>query len=169
MTKLAIAALALLLGCRGHSDRPADKPPVQLPVPHKLPPAGSAAAAGSGEDHAKAIDDEYATVLAMYNAPAGATPCESLHNAVLAEADAAKKLGRASVFSFVAPEPEFLKVCSALPQMVQQCLVPKYQATHAQECDGVQPDDAAVGKLYKLRSDLEPPKEPGQMPPSPGP
>jgi hypothetical protein len=169
MNKLVIASFVMMFGCRGHSDRAADKPPRQLPVPQKLPPAGSAQAAGSGANHAQAIDDEYATLLAMYNAPAGATPCESLHNAVLAEQDAAKKLGRESIFSFVAPEAEFLKVCAALPQMVQHCLVPKYQSQHGAECDGVQPSDADVAKLYALRKDLEPPKESGQMPGSQGP
>jgi hypothetical protein len=164
MNKLWIAALLVLLACRGDSDRAKDtKRAVELPVPTKLPPAGSAAAKPT-ENHAAEIDSEYATVIAMYKAPAGATPCESLYNAIVAEQDAAKNLKRDSVFSFVAPKPDFMKLCAALPVSTQQCLVPSYQAQHAQECDGMKPPAADVAKLYVLRQDLQPPAESGQLP-----
>ncbi len=165
MNKVMIAALVVMSGCRGHSDRKADKPAVELPVPTKLPPppTGSAAAKPAG-DHAASIDSEYATLLAMYNAPAGATPCESLYNAVGAEQEAAKNLKRDSIFSFVAPKADFLKVCGALPLAAQQCLVPSYQSKHAQECESAMPHDAEISKLYTMRTALEPPKEAGQMP-----
>lgn len=166
MNKIVIAALVVMSGCRGHSDRKADKAAVELPVPTKLPPPQAGSAAHKPGEHASSIDDEYATLLAMYNAPAGATPCESLYNAVGAEQDAAKNLKRDSIFSFVAPKPDFMKLCAALPLATQQCLVPSYQSKHAQECDGVKPADADLDKLYKLRKDLEPPKEAGQLPPS---
>ncbi|HSN26283.1 MAG TPA: hypothetical protein VLT45_08360 [Kofleriaceae bacterium] len=166
MNKIVIAALVLSAACRGHSDRKADKAAVELPVPTKLPPPATGSAAKPAGDHATSIDNEYATLLAMYNAPAGATPCESLYNAVGAEQDAAKKLERESIFSFVAPKPDFMKVCGALPLTAQQCLVPSYQSKHAQECDGVKMPEDEIAKLYKLRKDLEPPKEAGQLPAS---
>lgn len=166
MKTLTIAALVLLSACHGHSDRAKDdKPAVTLPVPTKLPPAptGSAAAKPS-EGHAAAIDNEYATLLAMYNAPTGATPCESAYNAITAEQESAKTLKRDSVFSFVAAKPDFLKLCNALSVTRQQCLVPKYQAQHAPECDGAKLPADDLAKLYVLRKDLEPPKESGQIP-----
>jgi hypothetical protein len=167
MTKTVIAALVLLAACRGHSDKAADKQVRELPVPTKLPPpVQGSAKPPPGEDHAAAIDDEYATVLAMYKAPPGATPCDSLYIAIGTEQDAAKTLKRDSVFSFVAPKADFMKLCGALSPAAQQCLVPSYRAHHPQECDGVKPPDDEVAKLYKLRKDLEPPKEAGQMPPS---
>lgn len=168
MKKLWLAALVLLFACRGHSDRAKDqKPAVTLPVPTKLPPAptGSAAAKpGPGGDHAAEIDNEYATLLAMYDAPTGATPCESAYNAVTAEREAAKTLKRDSVFTFVAAKPDFLKLCNALRVTAQQCLVPKYESQHGPECEGAKAKDDDLAKLYVLRKDLEPPKESGQIP-----
>jgi hypothetical protein len=164
MTKLSMIALVLVLGCRSHSDRGKnDRPSVTLPVPTKLPPVGSATAK-PGEDHAASIDNEYATLLAMYKAPTGATPCESAYLAIMAERDAAKELKRDSVFAFVAAKPDFLKLCAAQNATIQQCLVPKYQSQHGQECEGAKPADADLAKLYVLRQDLEPPKEAGQLP-----
>lgn len=161
MNKLVLAALVTLVGCHKHSDPAKDKPSVTLPVPTKLPPVQPGSGAHT-EDHASSIDNEYATLIAMYKAPPGATPCESLYNAIGAEEDAAKSLKRDSIFTFVAPKPDFLKACGALPLMTQQCLVPAYQSKHAQECDGVHPSDADLAKLYVLRPGLEPPKEAGQ-------
>lgn len=163
MNKLVLAALVVMFGCHKHSDSAKDRPAVTLPVPTKLPPAPSGSA-NKPSEHATEIDSEYATLIAMYKAPAGATPCDSLYNAVLAEQESAKDLKRDSAFSFVAPKPDFMKLCNALPVTSQQCLVPAYQSRHAQECDGVHVPDDDVAKLYKLRADLEPPKEPGQMP-----
>ena len=161
MTKIVIAALVVLAACKGHAKK-ADQSR-DLPVPTKLPPAPTGSAAKAGDEHAKEIDNEYATLMAMYNAPAGATPCESLYNAIGAEQAKAKELKRDSVFSFVAPKDEFLKQCGALPATTQQCLVPAYQSHHAQECDSIDPTDAKIQVLFKLRTDLEPPKESGQM------
>jgi len=161
-----VAALVPLFGCRSHSDRAKDqKPSVTLPVPTKLPPVPTGSApAKPGEDHAAAIDNEYATLLAMYNAPTAATPCESAYIAITTEQDAAKKLKRDSVFTFVAPKPDFLKLCNALNVTKQQCLVPKYQSQHDAECQGAKLAGDDLAKLYVMRSDLEPPKESGQIP-----
>jgi len=165
MKKHWLAALVLMSACRSHSDHKDDKPAVTLPVPTKLPPVVTgSAAAKPGADHAAAIDNEYATLLAMYNAPAGATPCESAYNAITAEQDAAKTLKRDSVFTFVAAKPDFLKLCNAQSVTAQQCLVPKYQDEHSPECDAAKVKDDELAKLYVLRKDLEPPKESGQIP-----
>jgi len=163
MTKLLIVVL-MVAACRGHADRASDKAVTKLPVPTKLPPASGSNIASSTDDHAAEIDNEYATLRAMYEAPAGATPCESIYLAIGAEQDAAKQLKRDSVFSFVAPKADFMTACGALSPKTQQCLVPSYQSHHPQDCSGVTPPDADIAKLYKLRKDLEPPKEPGQLP-----
>lgn len=166
MNKLVLAALLVTFAChkKKADDHSGDNIP-HLPVPTKLPPAGSAKPV---DEHAAAIDNEYATLMAMYKAPEGATPCESLYNAILAEQDAAKNLKRDSVFLYVAPKADFMKLCGALPLTSQQCLVPAYQAKHGPECELVQTKDDDVAKLYQLREGLEPPKEPGQMPGSAG-
>lgn len=131
----------------------------KLPVPSKLPPAPPKEPANVG-GHGTGIDDSYATLRAMYQAPEGATPCESLHNAVIAEQDAAKAMKRASVFSFVAPKDAFMKTCQALPATIQSCLVPRYQARNQQACESAQAATEDVAKLYKVREDLAAPAEP---------
>ena len=162
MNKIVIIALVMLVACKRHADKPDQQIP-KLPVPTKLPPAATGSAQAGGNDHAAEIDNEYATLMAMYKAPPGATPCDTLYNAIGAERDKAKELKRDSVFSFVAAKDDFMKLCGALPAITQQCLAPAYQAHHAQECEGVDPADPKLEKLFTLRKDLEPPKESGQM------
>ena len=162
MNKIVIATLVTLFACKGHSKKVDNDQVPKLPVPTKLPPAPTGSAQHAGDDHAAEIDNEYATLLAMYKAPTGATPCESLYNAVLAEQAKAKELKRDSVFTFVAPKDEFMKLCAALPATTQQCLAPAYQSRHARDCEAVNMTNEKFETLFKLRGDLEPPKEPGQ-------
>ncbi len=168
-TVALVAVAALALGCK--QDRPADgagdKP--HLPVPNKLPPPRPAQpptpAQPQEPSHAAEIDNSYATVLAMYNAPEGATPCESAYNAVAAEQDAAKKLQRESIFKFVAPKDEFFKLCQTFPTASQQCLAPHYEARNREVCSTAKPSTEQLKPLYVIRQDLEQPVEPGETPP----
>ena len=162
MNKIVIAALVTLIACKGRSKKVDDDQVRTLPVPTKLPPAPTGSAQNAGNDHAAEIDNEYATLIAMYNAPAGATPCDSLYNAVLAEQAKAKELQRDSVFTFVAPKDTFMKLCTALPTTEQQCLVPSYQSHHGRDCEAVNMTNEKFEPMFKLRGDLEPPKEAGQ-------
>jgi len=112
----------------------------------KPPPA-----AASASPHGAAMDDAMASVLAMYSAPEGATPCESAHNAFAVEAAEARRLGRASQFSFVADRAAFLAGCAALAPDAQPCLVPRYRARHRDACDRALPAAAALSHLFVIR------------------
>lgn len=150
--KIITLSLALVLGCSSSKKDGAERGSNELPVPTKLPPASGSAAQGA---HAKSIDQSYSSVRAMYEAPDGATPCESLFNAITAEQEAAKGTKRGSIFSFVAPKDELLRLCAALPAEGQRCLVPAYQARNQATCLSAKPPSEQVDKLYVLRKDLD--------------
>ena len=105
--------------------------------------------------HGKEIDNAHASQLAMFKAAEGATPCETALNAFIAEGDAARKLGRPSVFSFVAERDAFLTACNALGAAVQACLAPHYAARHRQECETAMPPNEKLANLFVLRDDSE--------------
>ncbi|CAN5923436.1 hypothetical protein BH11MYX3_BH11MYX3_35920 [soil metagenome] len=166
-TNRTVALVVIAMVACSKQDRPADRGSAEgdhdLPVPHKLPPP--TAPARPADTHGTEIDTSYATVLAMYKAPEGATPCESAHNAVIAEQAAAATMKRASIFSFVATKDEFIKVCAALPAAAQNCLVPRYQARNRESCASDKAPEDTIKKLYEIRTDLDQPAEPGQPPP----
>jgi hypothetical protein len=166
-----VAVAALAVGCK--QDRPAaggsgeGKAPGDLPLPRKLPPAPPPSAQPPPPAHGAEIDTSYATVLAMYNAPEGATPCESAYNSVVAEQDAARTMKRESIFKFVAAKDVFLKLCHAFPAASQQCLIPKYEARNREACRDARAPAEQIKALYVIREDLDQPAEPGQIPPQP--
>lgn len=149
--KIITPALVLVLGCSSSKEAPS-RGSNELPVPTKLPPAAGSATQGA---HAQSIDHSYSAVRAMYEAPEGATPCESAFHAVTAEQEAAKGTKRGSIFSFVAPKDEFLKLCQAFTPQAQQCLVPKYQARNQATCVSARPPIEQVEKLFAIRKDLD--------------
>lgn len=173
-TIAALVAAALALGCK--QDRPADqgagRASGDLPVPTKLPPARPPRppqpAQGSAETpHTAGIDNSYATVLAMYQAPEGATPCESAYNSVVAEQAAATTMKRESIFRFVAPKDVFFKLCQALPPASQQCLIPRYEARNREACRTAAASSEQIKPMYVIREDLDQPAEPGETPAQP--
>ena len=153
--KTALIAAVLALGCSSSkSEKLAEGGSNALPLPNKLPPAGSATAPPQGQ-HATSIDRSYSAVRAMYEAPEGATPCESAYNAFTAEQEAAKPTARGSIFSFVAPRAEFVKHCEALPVASQQCLVPRYQARNQASCLTAKAPPEKTDALFMVRKDLD--------------
>lgn len=112
------------------------------------PPTPAAAQRTGVSEHGAAMDDAYASVVAMYHAPEGATPCESAHNAFVAEAEAAQKLGRESHFAFVAERAEFVAGCQALAPDAQSCLVPRYRARHRDACAQALSSVATLAHLF---------------------
>lgn len=148
-----LLAVVIAFGCSS-SKQDSSKGSNDLPVPTKLPPAVGSGSAKAGA-HSQSIDHSYSAVRAMYEAPEGATPCESAYNAVTAEQAAAKPTKRGSIFSFVAPKDEFLKLCAALPDAAQQCLVPRYQARNQATCATAKAPIEQVEKLYAIRKDLD--------------
>lgn len=120
--------------------------------------------------HGQEIDNAHAPELAMYKAPEGATPCESALNAFAAEVNAARRLGRESLFKFVADRDAFLAGCNALGSETQACLVPRYAARHRDGCLSALPPNAQLAHLFVLREDSAPPvKEPPLPTPTPKP
>jgi hypothetical protein len=105
--------------------------------------------------HGASMDDDYASVLAMYRAPEGATPCESAHNAFTAEAEAARSLGRESHFAFVADRAAFLAGCEGLAPEARPCLAPRYRARHRDACEQALPPVEALSHMFVARGDLE--------------
>jgi hypothetical protein len=166
LTISLVAITALAFGCSSSKqDPPADRGSAALPLPSKLPPPGPPQPQAPSK-HGSSIDDSYAQVLAMYEAPEGATTCESVLNAVVAEQAAAKSLRRPSIFSFVAAKETFLDLCRALPPASQQCLVPRYQARNQATCMAAKTPSEQLEKLYVVRKDLDnlEPSEPDQAP-----
>jgi hypothetical protein len=146
---MAAGVLALGASCSKKSSEPA-------PAPDRVSP------------HGQEIDDAHAPQIAMFKAPEGATPCESALNAFVAEANASRTLGRASIFSFVADRDAFLTGCKALGSEVQACLVPRYAARHREGCETVMPPNDKLAHLFVLRDDSEgPAKEPPLPTPKP--
>jgi hypothetical protein len=145
-----ILALGAAAACSGKKE---SAPP---PAPDRVSP------------HGQEIDSAHAPELAMYKAPEGATPCESAHNAFAAEGDAARKLGRESLFAFLADREAFLAACNALGSEVQKCLVPRYAARNREGCLTALPPNAKLANLFVLREDSQPAmKEPPLPTPKP--
>lgn len=148
MRNLALVFVGLVAAC-------SDKKAAPEPTPDRVSP------------HGQEIDNAHAPQLAMFKAPEGATPCETALNAFVAEADAAKKLGRPSIFSFVAERDAFLAGCNALGAVAQSCLAPRYAARHRQECETALPPNEKLAHLFVLRDGSEAPKEPPLPAPKP--
>ena len=99
--------------------------------------------------HARAFDrsDASQSYLTMLKAPDAATPCETAYAAIEAEQAAARERGGASIFTWVAPKPDFLAVCRAQSKLVQDCMMPRYRRDHADECEHAKPPDEVLKKL----------------------
>jgi hypothetical protein len=99
--------------------------------------------------HATGIDqtDSSASMIAMINAPEGATPCESAFNALDAEQAAARLRKSKSMFKWVAAKDEFVARCRELPEKSQQCMAPRYRREH-DDCATARPPDAVLQKMF---------------------
>ncbi len=150
----AIVGAALFLVLR--RNHPPAPPPPAPPAP------GQESAHGAGIDHAMAA------VLAMQNAPEGATPCETAYNAFKASKDVSDTQDVKAVVLRLAPRDEFLTRCADLPPQTQQCLAPRYMWQHRAECRGASPAANLSGMVELLRR-TEPTVEDQSVVPEPGP
>src|SRR5688572_18471568 len=64
--------------------------------------------------HGAGIDRKQSQLKAMLEAPPGASHCESAWNAVEAEQRVSKEEGKPSMFVYVAPREDFLRLCNEL-------------------------------------------------------
>jgi hypothetical protein len=139
--RLLVAALilgaAVFLVLRSHR---ADSPPIAPP-----PVASQESAHGTG------IDRSMAAVLALQNAPDGATPCETAYNAFKASKDVSDTQGVKAVVLSLAPRDQFLAQCSGLPPATQACLAPRYMRLHRAECQRADPGVNLSGMVELLR------------------
>jgi hypothetical protein len=133
---LILGAAVFLVLRRRHADSP---PPTASPV------ASQESAHGAG------IDQAMAAVLAMQNAPDGATPCETAYNAFKASKDVSDKQGVKAVVLSLAPRDEFLARCAGLPPDTQACLAPRYMWKHRADCQRADPGTKLSGMVELLR------------------
>jgi hypothetical protein len=151
--RLLVAALilgaAVFLILRSHrADAPRLAPP---------PTSSQESAHGAG------IDRSMAAVLALQNAPEGATPCETAYNAYKASKDVSDTQGVKAVVLSLAPRDEFLARCAALPPDTQACLAPRYMSKHRADCQRADPGTKLTGMVELLRR-TEPSHEDDSVP-----
>jgi len=120
-------------------------------------------------EHGSGIDNVMGSVRALYHAPEGKTPCESAYNAFKNSLDVAQSEGVKAVITKLAPREDFLATCGALPASSQTCMVPRYLASHREECKAAQPPRETVDKMVVVEQRAEPRKgevdQPGEPPP----
>ena len=95
--------------------------------------------------------DSMAAVLALQNAPDGATPCETAYNAFKASKDVSDTQGVKAVVLSLAPRDEFLARCAGLPPDTQACLTPRYMWKHRADCQRADPGAKLSGMVELLR------------------
>ncbi len=138
--RLLIAALilgaAVFLVVRRHGAEP---PPTPAPV------------ASQESTHGAGIDQSMAAVLALQNAPDGATPCETAYNAFKASKDVSDAKGVKAVVLSLAPHDEFLARCAGLSPQAQACLAPRYMSRHRADCQRADPGTSLSGMVELLR------------------
>lgn len=110
-----------------------------------LPRARRKALPSGPSPHGAGIDRAMGAALALYQAPEGATPCESAYNAFKNSIDVSTQQQLKAVVLRLPPRDEFLARCATLPSAVQQCLVPQYGAAHRTECDKSKLPDDVIG------------------------
>jgi hypothetical protein len=103
--------------------------------------------------HGSGIDRKLAQITAMMKAPEGKTPCETAWNATQAEQEAAKQLGKRSLFLRVAEQGEFMRLCNALPKEAQPCMAPRYMAENRQKCLPHRPSPEVLRAMFEMRPD----------------
>src|SRR5204863_2091638 len=90
--------------------------------------------------HCDSTDSEFGFLADMYKAPLGSTPCETAYNAYLAASDTLAR----QFNGVVPPHGEFIERCGTLPELVQQCLAPRYWRDHRDACDQSTPPPMAA-------------------------
>jgi hypothetical protein len=99
--------------------------------------------------HGAGIDWAMSPLAALMDAPEGATPCDTLYNAIqMAQSDATRK-GRSALFDWVAPHDEFFARCNAIPPEAQPCLLPRYWRDHRDDCRRLRPPQSTLDQLYR--------------------
>ena len=70
------------------------------------------------------------SILALYHAPEGSTPCETAYNAFKASQDYSAREKVTAAVVGLAPREDFLQRCNALSPATQRCMVPLYMTQH---------------------------------------
>jgi hypothetical protein len=126
------------------------------------PPPPAAPTPGQESEHGAGIDHAMAAVLAMQNAPVGATPCETAYNAFKASKDVSDTQDVKAVVLRLAPRDQFLTRCADLPPQTQLCLAPHYMWQHQADCRGASPAAANLSGMVELLRRAEPTAVEGQ-------
>jgi hypothetical protein len=99
--------------------------------------------------HHDDFDPRAEALKALYDAPPGATPCESSWNAIDAFRKRSDELHNPPPMERFPEQGVFMKLCADVPDAEQPCLVPKYELEHSVECRPIlqrlwRPNDAGT-------------------------
>jgi hypothetical protein len=86
---------------------------------------------------APGVDYAMSPFAAAFDAPEGATPCETAYNAFHAIDDASRARNKSTPWSSLPERDTFLARCAALPPQEQQCYQPRYSAANHPICDPI--------------------------------
>jgi hypothetical protein len=92
------------------------------------------AAQPEDEEHRKGLQATNDVYMALWNAPEGATPCDTVYNAFTALQAATEARHLPPMIKPLPPRDQFVPLCSALPVDDQKCLVPKYKKEFRDIC-----------------------------------
>jgi hypothetical protein len=139
------------------------------PLQRHFTPAPAAPTAPTSS-HAAGMDHAMRSVLVMYKAPPGDTPCESAYNAFKASLDVSTQEHVIPFVLSLQPHDVFIARCNALPAQTQQCLLVAYKAQHQSECDRARPSREQFASLVELKGEDKPaspaaPPDPAEPPP----
>jgi hypothetical protein len=85
-------------------------------------------------EHRKELQATSDVYMALWNAPEGATPCDTVYNAFQALQAATEARHLPPMIKPLPPRDQFVPLCSALPVDDQKCLVPKYKKQFPDVC-----------------------------------
>jgi hypothetical protein len=97
----------------------------------------AAQAAASPASSAAGVDFALQPISGVFDAPQGATPCETAYNAVSAVDQASRARNRTTPWDVLPDRDTFLARCAALPPQEQQCYQPRYSAENHPTCDPI--------------------------------
>ncbi len=97
----------------------------------------AAAGVSAASTGAAGVDYALLPVSGAFDAPQGATACETAYNAVRAIDEASRARGSHTPWSSLPDRDTFLARCAALPPQEQQCYQPRYAAENHPTCDPI--------------------------------
>jgi hypothetical protein len=89
------------------------------------------------DSHAAGVEYRLAPLVEMGEAPEGSTPCETAWNAYKAFDDASKVQSSKTPYGVLPDKETLIARCSALPELEQKCLGPKFFSKNGALCQPI--------------------------------